>query len=496
LSRYIKILSSDEFEGRAPASKGEEKTINFLKEKFQKLGLQPGNKGSFFQEVPLVEITADQNAKLVIKDDQMFYSLAYWSDFMAWTLRVKNEVAINNSELVFVGYGIVAPEYNWNDYEGVDVRGKTVVILVNDPGFVTEDPNLFQGRAMTYYGRWTYKYEEAARQGAEGALIIHETKPAAYNWGVVQNSWGGPQFSLATDDDNQSRCAVEGWLHLETARKILKEAGQNYEELKAAASKQGFKSFALGLKASLTLKNSIRRLTSKNVIALFPGSDKADEYVFYMAHWDHLGVDPNLSGDQIFNGALDNATGTAALLELAEAFQKLKSPVSRSVVFLATTAEEQGLLGSEYYATHPVFPPSKTVAAINMDAMNIYGRMKDITIIGYGKSGLDRFVEEAAAEQGRRVRPDPEPEKGSFFRSDHFPFVKQGIPALYTGSGIDHVEYGEQWTRKKREEYVEKNYHKPSDEFDPNWDLSGLAEDLRLLFKVGYRLATMKSNTF
>jgi Zn-dependent M28 family amino/carboxypeptidase len=485
----VKILASDEFEGRAPASKGEEKTIQFLKEEFQKLGLKPGNGERFFQEVPMVEITADPATELEIKNKKTTDRFDYGDEFVANTLRVVKEISILNSELVFVGYGIIAPEYDWNDYEALDVRGKTVVILVNDPGFATEDPSLFNGRAMTYYGRWTYKYEEAARQGAEGALIIHETEPAAYPWGVVKNGWSGPQFNLMSEDNNLSRCAAEGWIHLETAYKVFESAGLNYEKLKSSAAKRGFKATPMGLRASLTLKNTIKYKTSNNVIAVLPGAERADEYIFYMAHWDHFGVDPALEGDQIFNGALDNATGTAALIELAEAFLKLESPPQRSIVFLATTGEEQGLLGSLYYATHPIYPPTKTAAAINMDSLNILGKMKDITIIGHGNSELDEYVEAEASEQGRRVRPDPEPERGSFYRSDHFPFAKQGIPALYTSAGIDHVEHGEEWTRSKRDKYIKENYHKPSDEYNASWDISGGIKDLQLLFKVGYRLS-------
>jgi len=485
----VKILSSDDFEGRAPASRGEEKTIHFLKEEFQKLGLKPGNGESFFQEVPMVEITADPATELEIKGKKTTDRFDYGDEFVACTLRVVEEVSLKNSELVFVGYGIVAPEYDWNDYEGLDVHGKTVVILVNDPGFATRDPALFNGRAMTYYGRWTYKYEEAARQGAEGVMIIHETEPAAYPWGVVKNGWTGPQFNLISEDNNLSRCAVEGWIHLETAHKVFENAGLNYEKLKSSAAERGFKAAPMGLRASLTLKNTIKHKKSNNVIAVLPGSDRADEYIFYMAHWDHFGTDSALEGDQIFNGALDNATGTAALIEMAEAFLKLESPPCRSIVFLATTGEEQGLLGSQYYATHPIYPPTKTAAAINMDSLNIWGKMKDITVIGYGNSELDEYVKAVASGQGRDVRPDPEPERGSFYRSDHFPFAKQGIPALYTSAGIDHVEHGEEWSLAKRGKYITENYHKPSDEYDTSWDLSGCIDDLRLLFKVGYRLS-------
>jgi Zn-dependent M28 family amino/carboxypeptidase len=366
-------------------------------------------------------------------------------------------------------------------------------MLVNDPGFATEDPDLFKGRAMTYYGRWTYKYEEAARQGAVGALIIHETEPAAYGWGVVKNGWTGSQFNLISEDNNLSRCALEGWLTLEVSKEVLENAGHNLDELKAAARQRDFKAVPIGLKASVTLDNKIRYSNSKNVIAVLPGGDRADEYIFYMAHWDHFGLDPSLEGDQIFNGALDNATGTAALIELAEAFQKLKSPPQRSIALLAVTGEEQGLLGSLYYATNPIYNTSKTVAAINMDSLNIYGKMKDITIIGYGNSELDDYLKEAAANQGRTVRANPTPEKGSFYRSDHFSFAKQGIPALYPSNGVDHVEHGEEWTLAQEEKYTAEKYHEPSDEYDPNWDLSGAIDDIRLLFMVGYKLSMESS---
>ena len=489
LAKDTQILASDEFEGRAPASEGETRTVNFLRDEFQKIGLKPGNGESYFQEIPMVVMAADPAARLEVRGDKKAISFAYKDQFVAETQRVAEEVFLVDSEMVFAGYGIVAPEYNWNDYEGLDVRGKTVVVLVNDPGYATQDPELFTGRAMTYYGRWVYKYEEAARQGAAGCFIVHETEPAAYPWGVVQNGWTGPQFNLVREDNNMSRCAAEGWLQLEAAQQIFESAGLNYEEVKAAAAKRGFKAVPLNLKASLTLRNSIKNVTSSNVIALLPGSERPDEYVIYMAHWDHFGLNPALEGDQIFNGALDNATGTAALIELAEAFQKLKRPPLRSIVFLSVTGEEQGLIGSEYYATHPIFPAAKTAAVINMDALNIYGPMKDITVVGYGLSELDGYIEAAARESGRTVSPDPTPEKGSYFRSDHFPFAKQGIPSVYPNGGSDQVEHGREWTIAKREKYTAENYHKPSDEFDPNWDLSGAIDDLRLLFKVGYRLA-------
>jgi Zn-dependent M28 family amino/carboxypeptidase len=407
---------------------------------------------------------------------------------MVATRRELETVSLEDSDMLFVGYGIVAPEYDWNDYEGLDVRGKTVVMLVNDPGFETQDPALFNGKAMTYYGRWTYKYEEAARQGAEAAFIIHETEPAGYPWEVVRNSWTGAQFGLRTEDGNMSRCAVEGWLTIESARTVFAQAGLDPDGLKADSARRGFKAVPMGVKASVAIRNRIGQSVSNNVIAVLPGQARTDEVVFYMAHWDHLGMDPSLEGDQIYNGALDNATGIAGLIQLAEAFTKLPSPPARSVAFLAVTGEEQGLLGSEYYGEHPIFPRAKTVAAINMDTLNIYGKMKDVTLIGCGNSELDDYVRAAAAGQGRTVRSDPEPEKGYFYRADHFSFAKQGIPALYVTMGLDHVEHGEQWTLEKKKRYTENNYHKPSDKYDPDWDLTGMVEDLQLLFQIGYRL--------
>ncbi|MCX6564044.1 MAG: M28 family metallopeptidase [Candidatus Aminicenantes bacterium] len=490
LAQDTKILASDEYEGRGLASKGEEKTVAFLQQEFTKIGLQPGNGSSFLQDIPMVEITAGPGAKLEVKGKKKPLIFAPGDEYVARTQRVAETVSLADSEMIFAGYGIVAPEYNWNDYAGLDVKGKTVVVLVNDPGFATQDPALFNGRAMTYYGRWTYKYEEAARQGAAGVFIVHETAPAAYGWNVVQTGWTGPRFSLLSPDNNMSRCAAEGWLHLEAARKIFEAAGMNYNEMKDAAAKRGFKPVPLSLKAGLTLKNAVRNVTSSNVVALLPGSQAPDECVLYMAHWDHFGLNPALAGDQIFNGAVDNATGTAALLELAKAFKAMGLAPRRSIVFLAVTGEEQGLVGSAYYAEHPIFPAAKTVAAINIDAMNVYGKMKDITVVGYGLSELDAYIEAAAKEQGRTVNPDPTPEHGSYFRSDHFPFAKQGIPAVYPSAGTESVEHGKEWTLAQRAKFLAEKYHKPTDEFDPNWDLSGAVDDLRLLFKVGHKLAT------
>ncbi len=494
LRTHIQTLASDAFEGRAPASPGEEKTVTYLKTEFEKLGLQPGNGDSYFQEVPLVEITADPHTALTVEGKGKTQRFAYGDDVMMWTKRLVDQVDVSGSDMVFVGYGIVAPEYGWNDYEGLDVKGKTVIILVNDPGYATGDTTLFKGRTMTYYGRWTYKFEEAARQGAAAAFIIHETGPAGYPWDVVRGSWSGPQFTLVNEQNNMDRCAIEGWVTHDTAEKIFEQAGMDLETLEKEALMRGFRGKALGLKASAALRNRLRKVTSRNVLALLPGSERPDEVIIYTAHWDHFGKDPSLEGDQIYNGALDNATGTAGLLVLAKAFARLPQRPRRSILFLAVTAEEQGLLGSAYYATHPVYSPEKTVAVINLDGLNIWGPTRDITVVGYGMSELDDYVTWAAERQGRVVRPDPEPEKGYYYRSDHFSFAKVGIPALYVDAGVEHVTYGKEWMLKKREEYVMERYHKPSDEYDPGWDLRGAIQDVRLLFDIGYRL--VQEDTF
>ncbi|MEE8583843.1 MAG: M28 family metallopeptidase [Acidobacteriota bacterium] len=464
---WTQTLAGDDFQGRAPSSPGEERTIAFLRDEFQKLGLQPGNGGDFYQPVPLVDITVQGSPTLEVTGKGEALQFAYGPEAVFWTKRVVESVGLEDSELVFAGYGVVAPEYGWNDYQGLDAAGKTVVLLVNDPGYGSGDESLFNGRAM----------------------IIHERDPAGYGWDTVRNSWTGPQFDLVRQDDNMSRLAVEGWLTLEAARRLLERAGHDLDALQQQALSKDFEAVPLGLSASLSLTNNLRRSNSNNVLAVLPGSQDSEEYVVFMAHWDHFGLDESLPGDQIYNGALDNATGVAGLLALAKAFAGLPEPPSRSVLFLAVTAEEQGLLGSAYYAANPVYPTRRTVAAINMDGLNILGPMKDITVIGYGNSDLDDYLDEAARQDGRTVRGDPEPEKGYYYRSDHFSFAKVGIPALYTDAGIDHVEHGEEWTRQKREEYIANNYHRVSDEYDPSWDMSGAVDDLRILFSVGYRIA-------
>ena len=485
----IQTLSSDEFEGRGPSTPGEETTVAYLVDQFQAAGLEPGNGDSFFQDVPLVALTEQGQPQLTVQaaDTELSYS---WSeDFVAWTKRVVDSESITDSEMVFVGYGVVAPEYGWNDYEGVDAVGKTVVILVNDPGFATQDEAVFRGNSMTYYGRWTYKFEEAARQGAAAAIVVHEEAAAGYPWEVVSGSWTGPQFTQAGDDGNMGRVAVEGWVQGQVAREIFAAAGHDYDALAQSAAQPGFSAVPLGASASVAVSNDIQRSASKNVLALLRGRERPDEYIVYMAHWDHFGRGPDTMEDPIFNGAFDNATGTAGLVELARAFAALPERPARSLLFMAVTAEEQGLLGSAYYAANPVHPTASTVAAINIDGVNVDGPMNDITVVGMGASELDDYLNEAASRVGRTLRPDPEPEKGFYYRSDHFSFAKVGIPSLYTDSGIDHVEHGTEWTLARRADYTSNRYHKPSDEFDPSWDLTGALDDLGLLFRVGYRIA-------
>jgi Zn-dependent M28 family amino/carboxypeptidase len=485
-TRHIAVLASDSLEGRKPFSTGEKKTINYLKTEFEKLGLLPGNGESYFQKVPMVDIMSKPAGQLVFKGAKGNLSLNYLDDFVAATRRVREQVIVQNSEMIFAGYGIVAPEYGWNDYEGLNVKGKTVVVLVNDPGF--SDSTLFKGKTMTYYGRWTYKFEEAARQGAAGVIIIHDTGPASYGWTVVRSGWSKSKLYLQAEDDNMSRAVMEGWITMESAKKLFALAGVS-DTLLVAAGKKGFKPVPLGVSSSITLNNKIKKSESNNVLALLPGTDRKDEYIIYSAHWDHFGKGEPVDGDSIYNGAADNASGTAALLEVAHAFTRLKTKPKRSVLFLAVTAEEQGLLGSDYYATHPVYPLNKTVADINIDILQPFGRMKDIIVVGKGQSDLDEYAEEAAAKQGRTTRGEPDPSGGWYFRSDHFNFAKVGIPSLYFENGSVSVEHGEEWGKAQKKAYNDNRYHSPKDEYSPDWDVSGIIEDMQLLFDVGYRLS-------
>jgi Zn-dependent M28 family amino/carboxypeptidase len=492
LLEHTKMLSSDEFEGRAPGTKGEELTVTYLADQFKKFGLRPGNTdGTYFQKVPLVGITPTP-APLTFKKGTQTTELKWKDDVVAWTKHVADSASISDSELVFVGYGVVAPEFNWDDYKGVDVKGKTLVMLVNDPpvpdpaNAAELDPKTFGGKAMTYYGRWTYKYEIAAQKGAAGALIIHETVPAGYGFNVIQGKTG-EQFDLVTPDKNMSRAAIEGWITLDQSKKLLQSAGQDFDALKKLAATRDFKPIPLGVTASMTIKNALRTIDSRNVLAKLEGSDPQlkDEYVVYTAHWDHFGK----TAEGIFHGAQDDALGCAALIEMARTFTKLPVPPRRSILFLAVTAEEQGLLGSQYYSVTPIYPLAKTVADINMDSWNINGPTKDMTLVGFGASELDDYAREAAAEQNRVVHGDAEPEKGFYYRSDHFNFAKQGVPAMDIGAGVDYVGKSADYAKKIRDEWTEHVYHTPKDVVTSDWDLRGTAEDLKLLLAVGYRVA-------
>jgi Zn-dependent M28 family amino/carboxypeptidase len=493
LHEHIAVLASDEFEGRAPATPGEEKTINYLKSEFEALGIGPGNGDSYFQSVSVTEITTASDAVLTFSGSSYDAELEYATEMMVGSQQQIPTTSIVDSELVFVGYGVVAPERNWNDYADIDVAGKTVVILVNDPGYATQDPDVFNGNTMTYYGRWTYKYEEAARQGATGALIVHETGPAGYGWEVVSGSWSGPQIGLQADNLNSDKNDIEGWLTLDSAEALFAGAGLDYQELKAAAAQPGFNAVPLGdVTASVAIQNSVRTSLSQNVIAMIPGTQSPRETIIYTAHWDHLGVNAELPGDNIYNGAADNATGTAALLAMAKMHADA-GPAPRSVVFLAVTAEESGLLGSRWYAEHPVFPLATTVANINIDVLNTYGPMHDIVVVGNGSSELEAYLEEAATAQGRHLVEEPNPERGYYYRSDHFNFAKAGVPALYAESGKDSVEFGKEWGAEQAQDYNENRYHAPSDEYDPNWNLEGAAQDILLYFDVASKLSRESS---
>ncbi|AXT19767.1 M28 family peptidase [Flavobacteriaceae bacterium AU392] len=486
IGKHIERLASDEFLGRMPFTEGEIKTTTYLKEEFSKLGLLPGNGDSYFQDVPMVEITGTPSEKMTISGPKGDFDLNYSEDFVALTLKTDNEVSLENSELVFAGYGVVAPEYGWNDYEGIDWEGKTAVVLVNDPGFKSGDKTLFKGNEMTYYGRWTYKYEEAGRQGAAGVIIIHETEAASYGWNVVQSSWSGAKLNLESEAPVAD---VQGWISNESTAKLFEASileNKNYQEL---AKRKDFKPMPLGLTASVKIANKIKRDASKNVIAILPGSEHKDEYIIYSGHWDHLGVGKPVKNDSIYNGAVDNASGTACLLSIAEAFTKGEQP-KRSIVFIAVTAEEQGLLGSGYYAEHPIYDPKKTVANINMDALSSPGKMKDLTITGFGHSEMDEYAKEVAETQGRYIIPDPEAEKGYFFRSDHFNFAKIGIPALYASGSYEGFEHSIEEIKQLNDEYRIHRYHQPLDEYDPNTtELSGIQLDAQLFYQVGLKLS-------
>ncbi len=487
-AEHVRVLASDEFEGRAPGTPGEEKTVEYLKAQFERMGLKPGNGDSYFQTVPMMETTADESTSMTIDVKGTPRTLKFGTDMVIGTRTGQAEVKVDASDLVFVGYGVDAPEQKWNDYAGVDVKGKTVVMFVNDPGFHAKDETLFNGKRMTYYGRWTYKFEEAGRKGAAAALIIHDTEGASYGWDVVKNSWSGAQYDLRAADDPAPRVPLQGWITGEQAKALFADAGLDLDALRAAANKRGFKAVPLPAKASVTLKSTTAEKESRNVLALLPGTTAPDDTIVYMAHWDHLGKHADQAGDNIYNGAVDNATGVAGILEIAEQFAK--NPPKRSVLFAAVTLEESGLLGSKYYVAHPSVPLDRTVGVINLDAMSVVGRSRDFTVVGMGNSELEDLLKPIAGKQGRTLVEESNPAGGYYFRSDHFNFAKAGVPALYTDGGTDLIEGGTAAGEAAGKDYNENRYHKPGDEYDPKtWKFDGTMEDLTAVYDVGAALA-------
>jgi Zn-dependent M28 family amino/carboxypeptidase len=483
-------LSSDEFMGRMPFTEGENLTTSFLESKFKEMGLEPGNGDSYFQEVPMVSIITYPEQSMEFKTAQGSVVGEGLKDFVIWTQRTDSVVKVEDAEVVFAGFGIVAPEYGWNDYKNLDVKGKIVVVMINDPGFGSEDSTFFKGNTMTYYGRWTYKYEEAVRQGALGCLIVHNTIPAGYGFNNIQNSWKASKLYLDDRGQDKYKLGFEGWITLPFATQLFEKMGKNQSELLQNARKPDFQGFSTGMTLSTSLAVEPTYNVSKNVIAKITGKTAPEEVIIYTAHWDHIGIGkPDETGDTIYNGALDNASGTAALLALAKAFKTDEQP-DRTVVFLAVTAEEQGLWGSAYYAKQPIYPKEKTVANINMDGVNPYGKMKDVSVIGVGQSEMEDLLDEELKKLGRYAAPEPNPVVGYYFRSDHFNFAKIGIPALYIGTGIDHVEKGKEYGKQLQDDYVAQYYHKPADEYDPTrWNLDGAVDDVQLLYQVGRNLA-------
>jgi Zn-dependent M28 family amino/carboxypeptidase len=494
---HTRTLASDAFEGRAPGTRGETLSVEYIENALQRMGLAPGNPdGTWVQKVPLVGTTVEGSPTLSFRKGDTVRTLAWRDDYVAWTKRVAEQVSLDASDLVFVGYGVKAPEFDWDDFKGVDVKGKTIVVLVGDPPVEDAahpgelDPSVFGGKAMTYYGRWTYKYEVGAELGAAGVLIVHQTGPAGYPFVVVQGKTA-EQFDLERPDGNAGRAAVEGWITADQAHALFAMAGQDFASLEKRAARRDFHPVPLGVTASVTLRNTIRRVPSANVAGKIEGSDPLlrDQWVLFTTHWDHFGIGEPVNGDRIYHGAVDNASGVGGLLELARAFTQVTPKPRRSVLFLFVTAEEQGLLGSTWYAEQPLYPLAKTLADFNLDALNVHGRTHDLTIVGLGLSTLDDFVQRAAAAQGRVVEPDPMPEKGSYYRSDHFPFARAGVPSIHAGGGVDYVGQPPEYGRKVREAYIANDYHKPSDQVRPDWDMSGAVEDLELYLRAAYDVA-------
>jgi Zn-dependent M28 family amino/carboxypeptidase len=496
LLAHIKVLASDEFEGRAPGTKGEELSVNYISDQFKRIGLKPGNPdGTYTQEVPLTGIKSESRMSFTAGNRTI--DLKYPDDFVASSARLQPGIKINNSEIVFVGYGVVAPEYGWDDYKNVDVRGKTLLMLIGDPPVPdSKDPSklddkMFKGKAMTYYGRWMYKYEIAAQKSAAAAVIIHETGPAGYPYSVVKTSWGKENYEIDSPNKNADAVDARSWITLDTAKKLLTACGQDFDALRKSAVTKEFRPVVLNTKANIDVKQQLRSFKSHNVIGKLEGSDAKlrDEYIIYTAHWDHLGRHPELQGDQIFNGAIDNASGVASLIQLATAFTKLNPPPKRSVLFMATTAEEAGLLGAKFYALHPLYPLEKTLADINIDTVNPWGKTRDIEDVSNSNSTLDDLLAAATKRNGREMKPNSQPEKGGFYRADHFEFSKRGVPSLYTGGGKDFIGKPADFGQQKKDDYTAHHYHQVSDEVDPNWDLSGAVQDVQLLFEVGYQVA-------
>ncbi|HYE48102.1 MAG TPA: M28 family peptidase [Azospirillaceae bacterium] len=489
MAEHIRTLASDEFEGRKPGTPGEEKTVAYLVEQFKALGLQPAVNGSYIQDVPLVEITVKDPGRLTVQGRDASKSYEYFTQTMIWTRRLDQAPALDNSEVVFVGHGVVAPEHGWNDYAGVDVRGKTVLVLVNDPGFNTGDPKLFSGPAMTWYGRWPYKYAEAARQGAAGVLIVHEARAAGYPWAITANSNKVPRLHIEPENAGKGLAAIEGWVQQDVAREMFAMAGQDFEDLKLKASQPGFKAVPLDLKLSVAMKTEFRRLKSRNVVGVVPGASRAEEVVLYSAHWDHLGRGNPVNGDDIYNGAVDNAVAVAGMLEVARAYGSAAKKPERSVAFIAFTAEEQGLIGSEYYGRNPVYPAANTVANLNLEMLGTFGPMRDITVIGAGKSELEDYVARWAAANGKVVKPEAFPERGLYYRSDHFSLARVGIPAMWATLGTDSLKHGPEWGKAQQDAYTRLRYHTPADEFTGEIDLTGAAEEVQMQLDIGRLLA-------